>query len=111
MPQKFSARTWFERGTRTAQPSRNAILAMLGEIEQDLRAAKLEPVALTVTTFPPGTFFGTNSAKHLAVISVTAEPGELKRSLVCWYEWQHPQWRFAGAGDEVLALPAAGAVS
>lgn len=103
--QKFTARAWFERRTRTAQPSYEAILTMLGEIERQLRDLGMAPVALSVITFPPGTFIGAHADKHLAVMSIDAEPGELTRSLKCWYAWQHARWRFARVGEAVLALP------
>jgi hypothetical protein len=105
--QKFSARIWFERRTRCAQPSRASILTMLAQLEGELRGAGATPVGLAVTTFAPGTFVGAPSEKYLAVIAITAKPGELKRSLACWYEWQHPHWRFAAPADEALLLPAA----
>ncbi len=105
-PLRFSARIWYARQFRSAQPARAAILAMLAELEAALRGVGARPTALSVVTFPPGTFIGPHAGEHLALITIDAKPGELKRPLKCWYEWQHPCWRFADGSDRELLLPA-----
>jgi hypothetical protein len=105
---RFSAHVWFHRALRTSQPPRPAVLIMLADIERQLRAAGAMPVLLTCETWPPGAFVGDNNhaRDHLARLTIEAEPGELKRQLVCWYEWQHPRWRFAGDGGAAPQLSA-----
>lgn len=75
-------------------PPRAAILLILADLEQKMKEHGLEPAALECRSWPVPP---SKNDEHTEVarIRIHAEPGTLKRSLVSWYEWQHPQWHYS----------------
>jgi len=89
--EKFCLFTRGKADSLVARPPRPAIVLMLGELERELKEQGLAPCALACLAWPvPRSKTDEHSA--LACIRLTAGPGELKTSLACWYEWQHPHW-------------------
>jgi len=94
----FTADSGF--GARRAPP-RPAVMMMLVELERELKELSLAPAKLSCESWwVPRSDADRHSA--LARIRIEAAPGELKTSLACWYEWQHPHWRFTGEPWPVL---------
>lgn len=109
---RFSSRAWFRRGLlRSPMPQRAAIVLMLAELEDKLRAADAAPIGLVCEAWPPGAFGDDHRADHLGRLAIEAQRGGIFNGrLVRWYEWQHPRWKWAQAsaadleGDVLLFL-------
>jgi len=87
----------FTRGSANslvARPPRPAIVLMLAELERELKERGLAPCALACLAWPvPRSKTDEHSA--LACIRIEAGPGDLGgRSLVSWFEWEHPRWEW-----------------
>lgn len=65
-------------------------MAMLAELQAALDAGGLTPTALRCESWPVPE--RPDSMDMLARISIETEIGAMRRSLVSWFQWQHPRW-------------------
>lgn len=87
---------WFnENYSRGVRPPRDKIKKMLAGMETVLRARGSVPVHLSVETWRMPIKMRIHDSDCMARITIRTAPGELHRSLVSWYEWQHPFWQWS----------------
>lgn len=97
-------------GMRDAYPPREAIKAMLAQLDRDMRRRRAQPVSLSCTRWPAGAFTdgaaeGGLGDRYLACIAIEIEPGGLERGLASWFEWQHPRWLISDAPPLLAHAP------
>lgn len=107
MTDTIRAYAWFSAfpGGRRGGPPRAAVGHMLSDIQKELNARHETPVALSCQTWPARAFGQNGLGEYLACIAVATEPGELVRSLPCWFQWQHPQWQEVDAPPPMIGPP------
>jgi hypothetical protein len=81
------------------QPPRKAVLLMLADLEDALKRAGWRPAALRCERWRE---IGDDGPEYVARIVLECEPGELTRPLKCWFEWQHPRWRWCAPAGPVI---------
>lgn len=89
-------------GTLNPWPPPAMLRSMVSELAGMLARAHERPLALVVESAA----LGARSA--LATMRLSAEPGAGDCSFACWYQWQHPHWRFAHARAADALGPAGG---
>lgn len=90
-------------GMRDCAPPRDAIRGMLAQIERDMRRRRAQPIGLSCSRWPASAFDDGAGKLYLACIAISIEPGGLERSLISWFEWQHPRWQHAAGPPPLLA--------
>lgn len=84
----YTTHSWYKHhgaGIRPI-PQYGKVKDMLAKLEEDLAASGSRPVELRCECWE------VDRGDYLAVIKVTAEPGQPTRSLPSWFQWRHPRW-------------------
>lgn len=94
----LTAFRWHASNLREPQPEppREALYAMLAELEAQLRARGERPAGVDCLAWlRPAHMEPKAREAALSLLIVRTTPGQFGTPLRTWFQWQHPQWRWA----------------